>query len=122
MRSGVRVKLNEVDADLERDIARINELWGDGLDRFGGPYLAGAALTNADAFFAPVVFRAQTFSLPLDDTAQQYADRLREHPAMQDWYTAGLAETWRETEHERDIAAVGTITGDFRAQPSAAKT
>lgn len=114
MNCGVRVTLEEIDADLERDIARIDELWRDGLDRFGGGYLADTVFTAVDAFFAPVVFRAQTFSLPLGDAAQQYADRVLGHPAMQDWYTAALAEPWRETEHEREIAAAGTVTADYR--------
>ena len=118
MNCGVRVTLEEIDTDLERDIARIDELWRDGLDRFGGAYLAGAKFTAVDAFFAPVVFRAQTFGLPLGDSAQRYADRLLEHPAMLDWYIAALAEPWREPEHERDIAIVGTVTADFRAPPT----
>lgn len=114
MNCGMRVTLDEIDADLERDIARIDELWCDGLERFGGAYLAGTAFTAVDAFFAPVVFRAQTFGLSLSDTAQRYADRLLEHPAMQNWYAAALAEPWRETGHERDITAAGTVTDDFR--------
>lgn len=115
MNCGVRVALDQIDADLERDIARIDELWCEGLDRFGGICLAGAAFTAVDAFFAPVAFRAQTFGLTLSETAQQYADQLLEHPEMQNWYAAALAEPWRETAHERDIAAAGTITADFRA-------
>ncbi|MDH3438984.1 MAG: glutathione S-transferase, partial [Betaproteobacteria bacterium] len=114
MNCGVRVTLEEIDAGLERDIARIDELWCDGLDRFGGAYLAGAAFTAVDTFFAPVAFRVQTFSLPLGDAAQEYADRLLGHPAMQEWYATALAEPWRETEHERDIAAAGTVTADHR--------
>ncbi|MDH3508741.1 MAG: glutathione S-transferase, partial [Gammaproteobacteria bacterium] len=114
MNCGARVRLDELDPDLERDLARIDELWCDGLARFAGPYLAGSAFTAVDAFYAPVVFRAQTFGLPLGDAAQQYANRLLEHPAMQDWYAAALAEPWREAEHERDIAAAGTVTADHR--------
>jgi glutathione S-transferase len=117
MSCGVRVTLNEIGTALERDIARIDELWRDGLDRFGGTYLAGTAFTAVDAFFAPIAFRAQTYGLPLGDTAQQYADRILEHPAMQDWYTAGLAEPWREADHERDVAACGAVTADHRTSP-----
>ena len=36
-----------------------------GFERFGGPYLAGAEFTAVDAFFAPVVFRVQTYGLAL---------------------------------------------------------
>jgi len=121
MTCGVRVTLDVIDADLQRDIDRINELWRDGLDRFGGPYLSGSAFTAVDAFYAPVAFRAQTFGLPLSDAAQQYANRLLEHPAMQDWYAAALAEPWREPAHERDIAAAGTVTADYRAPTAAGR-
>ena len=121
MSCGVRVTLHEIDPDLKRDVARIDELWREGLDRFGGAYLAGAAFTAVDAFFAPVTFRAQTFGLPFGDAAQRYTDRLLEHHAMRDWYAAGLAEPWRETEHEREIAAVGTVTADLRAPSTTAE-
>ncbi len=119
MSCGVRVNLNEIDANLESDVARIDELWCEGLDRFGGAHLAGTQFTAVDAFFAPVAFRAQTYGLALGEKAQEYADGLLEHPAMQDWYTAGLAEPWRETAHEREIAAVGTVTADHRASENA---
>ena len=53
MTCGVRIRLNEFPPALERDVARLSELWTDGLGRFGGPFLAGAAFTAVDAFFAP---------------------------------------------------------------------
>ena len=53
MNCGVRVKLNAISPDLQRDVSRIAELWNDGLTRFGGPFLAGRNFTNADAFFCP---------------------------------------------------------------------
>ena len=41
--------------------------------------------------------------------------QILEHPAMRDWEKAALAETWREAEHEAELAAAGTITADYRA-------
>ena len=58
------------------DIARIDELWCEGLQRFGGPFLAGSAFCAVDAFFAPVAVRIRGFDLHLSDTALAYADRL----------------------------------------------
>ena len=118
MSCGVRATPGAIDGDLERDIGRIDELWSEGLDRFGGIYLAGAALMAVDAFYAPVVFRVQTFGLALGDSAQRYSARMLEHPAMQDWYAAALTEPWRETEHEKDIAATGTVTAEYRTAAS----
>ena len=54
MSCGIRVRLRESPAGLERDIGRLGALWEDGLARFGGPYLAGGEFTAVDAFFAPV--------------------------------------------------------------------
>jgi glutathione S-transferase len=114
MNCGIRVKLHRIDDALARDLARLNELWNEGLRRFGGPFLAGAAFTAADAFYAPVAFRIQTYSPPLDTAAIDYAHRLLALPSMQDWYRAALAESWRDPGHEAEVAKWGTIIGDLR--------
>src|SRR5579872_770883 len=41
MNCGLRVRLHEVPRSLSHDIARLGALWNDGLERFGGPFLAG---------------------------------------------------------------------------------
>jgi glutathione S-transferase len=115
MNCGIRVALHRVDDALARDLARIGELWNEGLRRFGGPFLAGAAFTAVDAFFAPVAFRIQTYSPPVDPAAQAYAQRLLALPSMQDWYRAALAETWRDAAHEAEVPEWGTVTEDLRA-------
>lgn len=116
MNCGVRVKLHGVDAALARDLARVSELWNDGLERFGGPFLAGSAFTAADAFYAPVAFRIQTYSPPLDPAAHAYAQRLLDLPAMREWYASALAETWRDEAHEAEIARWGEVVEDLRAR------
>lgn len=50
MSCGLRIRLNEIPAVLERDIARVGALWSDGLRRFGGPFLSGRAFSAVDAF------------------------------------------------------------------------
>jgi glutathione S-transferase len=115
MNCGVRVTLASRPAALDADLARIDELWRTGLDRFGGPFLAGSSFTAVDAFFAPVAFRLQTYGLSLGPAADAYAARLRDLGPMREWYAAGLAETWREPDHEADLRAAGTITEDLRA-------
>ncbi|MBA3539039.1 MAG: glutathione S-transferase family protein [Deltaproteobacteria bacterium] len=115
MNCGIRVKLHDMPAALEREISRLGELWSDGLERSGGPFLAGAAFSAVDAMFAPVAFRVQTYGLALDDRAAAYVARLLALPGMQRWYTDGLAERWREPGHEADGQATGTWTADLRA-------
>ncbi len=117
MNCGIRVQLGEVpQALLQDDIARIDELWSEGLARFGGPFLAGKSFHAVDAMYAPVALRIQTYGLNLSDHAAAYAQRLRELPAMQEWYAAALRETWREPGHEAEAKASGIWLEDLRAK------
>jgi len=115
MNCGVRIRLHDVPKALERDVERIGALWNEGLRRFGGPFLAGSRFTAVDAFFAPVAFRVQTYSLPLDAASNAYVQRLLALPAMQDWYAAAVRETLRDPAHERDIQEAGKLLEDLRA-------
>ena len=115
MNCGVRVALHTISPALQADLDRIDEIWCQGLDRFGGPFLAGSQFTAADAFYAPVALRLQGYGLQLSPPAMAYAARLLALPALVEWYEAGLAETWREPDHEADLRAAGTITADLRA-------
>lgn len=118
MNCGLRVRLNGMSDAVKADIARVGELWNEGLTRFGGPFLAGKSFTAADAFFAPVAFRIQTYGLKLDATAMAYAQRLRDLPSMREWYAAGLAETFRDAEHDEETLRAGTVVEDLRAKPN----
>lgn len=115
MNVGVRVEMAMASPALNRDIARLAELWGEGLRRFGGPFLAGPVFTAADAFYAPVAFRVRTYDLDVGPVARSWVDRMLAHPAMREWETAALAETWREESHEAEVGATGRITQDLRA-------
>jgi glutathione S-transferase len=116
MNIGVRVHLHTRSPALDADLARIEELWGDGLARFGGPFLVGSAFTAADAFFAPVAFRAQSYGLPLGAPSAAYVQRLLALPAMREWETSALAEPWRDERHEAELRAHGAIVEDRRAK------
>ena len=111
---GVRVALSDISAELQHDIARIDELWQQGLATFGGPFLAGNTFSAVDAFFTPVVIRCLTYQLPLSDLSSADAKRLFDLPGVQDWYQAGLREPSREASHETDIQAAGQIMQDLR--------
>lgn len=111
---GLRVTLNEIGPGLQKDIDRIDELWGEGLKRFGGPFLAGPTFTAVDAFFAPVQFRIQTYGLELGSAVRAYSQRVLALPGMADWYAAGIAEDFRDGEHDDVVQRFGRITADFR--------
>ncbi len=114
MNCGVRVELNELSANLKTDVARLDTLWQQGLERFGGPFLAGEYFTAVDAFYAPVAFRVQTFNLPVSVASRAYVDRLLALSAMQAWYQSALEETWREPMHEAETLKNGTLKADYR--------
>jgi len=115
MSCGVRVKLKEQTPALLKDIARLEELWEEGLNQFGGPFLAGKNFSAVDAMFAPVVFRIQTYGLTLSDTAQNYIETILSHSAVKEWYDAAISEDFQELAHEEWINNAGTIERDFRA-------
>jgi glutathione S-transferase len=115
MSCGVRVRLNQVSEPLANDLERLEALWTEGLESFGGPFLAGERFTAVDAFFAPVVFRVQSYSLKLFSRSAQYVARMLEIGGMRAWYEDALTETWRDAAHEAEILQYGKVIQDLRA-------
>lgn len=116
MNCGVRVRLPALPDVLRADLTRLDALWQQGLSRFGGPFLAGRAFSAVDAFFAPVVFRVQTYGLPLSDAAQAWYRTMLALPALAAWYQEALAEEWREPAHEADSLGRGDVIEDLRGR------
>lgn len=114
MNCGLRVRLDSYTPELEKDIARLDELWCEGLTRFGEAYLAGQSFTAVDAFFASMAFRVQTYDLSMSPEALADARRLLALPSMQEWYAAALRETWRDKAHE-EMTRNGKWLHDYRA-------
>lgn len=113
MNVGVRVTPKLMSGALQANVARIRELFEEGLTKFGGPWLAGPDFTAADAFFAPVAFRIRTYGLDVG-AGQAWVDQILAHPAMLEWERQALAESWREVGHEEELRACGAITADYR--------
>lgn len=78
-------------AGLE-DAAKVDELWSGWLKRSGGPFLFGQ-WSIADAMYAPVATRFETYAIPRSPAAQGYIDRLLAEPHMAAWISAAKAET-----------------------------
>ncbi|MGJ3353306.1 glutathione S-transferase family protein [Providencia sp. Je.9.19] len=92
MNVSMQSPIETISRELQADLNRIQQLWQDGLDAFGGPWLAGSKFTAVDAFFAPVAFRIRSYQLPVNDTANLWVQRVISLPAMQEWYQASLQE------------------------------
>jgi glutathione S-transferase len=86
---------------VAEDIERIGELWRDCRSRFGqeGDFLFGE-FSIADAMFAPVVARFQSYAVELDDVGDAYARAVLAHPAVAEWMTDAQAEPWTIPEYE----------------------
>jgi len=77
--------------DALADARRVMAIWRDALARSGGPFLFGA-FTIADAMFAPVATRFETYGVELDARCRAYADAVLALPALQKWRDEARAE------------------------------
>jgi glutathione S-transferase len=114
MNVGVRVKPKPMSDALQRDIARISELWAQGLNSFDGPFLGGPQFTAADAFFAPVAFRVRTYGLDVGRAGAKWIRTILSLPAMLAWENDALKESWREAAHEEELRTCGKVMADYR--------
>jgi len=73
------------------DVERIQTIWSECLDKYGGPYLFGQ-LSLADAMYAPVCTRFRTYAVPLDGKLSAYCERIFAWPLMLEWTEGALAE------------------------------
>ena len=113
MNVGVRVRPKPMSYGLQRNVGRLREIFEAGLSQFGGPWLAGGEFSAVDAFYAPVAFRIRTYGLDVGG-GQVWVEHILAHPAMLQWEVEALAEKWRETGHEEELATTGVITADYR--------
>jgi glutathione S-transferase len=78
--------------DVLADIARIDTIWRECLAASGGPFLFGE-FGIADAMYAPVVMRFNSYLPKLSPEATAYAQRVTALPAVAAWIEAARRET-----------------------------
>jgi glutathione S-transferase len=78
---------------LEADIERIDVVWSGCRKDFGsgGAWLFGE-FSIADAMFAPVLFRFQTYGAQLRPASQAYLQHALEDPVLREWQEAASQE------------------------------
>lgn len=74
------------------DIDRVEAIWNECLETYGGPYLFGDKPCMADAMFAPVVTRFITYEVAISPACVAYCDTIMALPAMKEWVSAAEAE------------------------------
>lgn len=86
-------------AAVAADIERIAAIWRDCRAHYGGggPFLFGQ-FTHADAMYAPVVTRFETYGVALDPALAGYCRAILDLAPMREWYAAAAAEPWRIAE------------------------
>ena len=91
-----------------RDVARIEHLWSAARRDFGGtgPFLFGA-FGAADAMYAPVVTRLETYSIPVSAPIRAYMDAVLDTASFRRWHAAACAEPVIVSADEIDEPAVG---------------
>lgn len=89
-------------AAMNADVRRIEALWAETRRRFGagGPLLFGG-FTIADAYYAPVAFRFQTYGVEPAGEAGDYWRALLALPAVKAWEAGGRDEPVLE-DHDLD--------------------
>jgi glutathione S-transferase len=84
---------------LSADVNRIDAIWKSCLETSGGPFLFGK-FSAADAMYAPVVSRFNTYDLTPSDTAAAYMSAIKSLPAWSEWESEALKESWIVTQSE----------------------
>jgi glutathione S-transferase len=75
----------ELTAGALANVKRIDLIWRNCLDAHGGPFLFGKEFGIADAMFAPVVMRFNSYAPKLSESALAYAARITALPIVAEW-------------------------------------
>ena len=76
---------------VRSDMLRLVQMWSGLLAEFGGPMLFGP-FSIADAYFAPVCMRINTYALPVPPAIADYVRRVTALPGVAAWIAGALAE------------------------------
>lgn len=87
----------------QADIGRVCEIWEDCLSRFGHHQFLFGAFSVADAFYAPIVLRFQTYAVMLAPALQAYCERVLAHPAVARWVNEAMQENHPTPLHDADL-------------------
>ena len=82
-------------SEVQADVARIDAIWCDCRERFGGdgPFLFGQWCA-ADAMYAPVVSRFISYGAALSDRAAAYRNAVWTQDWVVEWRDGALTEPW----------------------------
>lgn len=85
---------DDFSSTAQAEIARVETLWTEGLQRYGGPWLCGD-FSIADVMYAPVALRFVTYGITLSPLAQQFVTAVQGLSSIQAWTAAAVQEEER---------------------------
>ena len=80
-------------AEINDELSRIETIWSQCLETHSvkGPWLFGT-FTIADAMYAPIVARASTYSISLNQSCNEYMQHVLNDDHVKQWYQASASE------------------------------
>jgi glutathione S-transferase len=95
MNLGKKYPQKDRGADVAANVARFEAIVREARGRFGqsDPFLFGA-FSAADAMFAPLVTRLDTYSIAVSAETRAYMDAVLSLPPFREWLAAALKEPW----------------------------
>lgn len=83
----------EISAELQLEINRVESIWATLRSKYAdlGPWLMGG-FSIVDCMYAPVVFRLESYAIPVSDSTRSYMETLLSHPAVERWLTDAINE------------------------------
>jgi glutathione S-transferase len=78
-------------AGAHPDIERVQAIWAECLNAYGGPFLFGQP-TIADAMYAPVCTRFRTYNVPMTAKSRKYCQTIFKWEPMAEWIAAAKKE------------------------------
>ena len=89
--------------DLQKDLARVESVISDCINKSGGPWLFGK-FSAADIMYIPLILRLQTYNINLKEDTRRYASVVNTDPDVLIWCSAAALE--QETLESEEIGLV----------------
>lgn len=91
IRARIPLDRQQLNAATQQEIDRVETMWAEAYDTYGGPWLFGQ-FSLADVAYAPVALRFVTYDIQLTEKAQTFVKAVQALPAIQAWCAASEAE------------------------------
>lgn len=92
IRARIPLERSALAAATQQEIDRVEQMWAEAYDTYGGPWLLGD-FSLADVAYAPVALRFVTYQIPLLPGAQTFVDAVQALPSIQAWASDSAAES-----------------------------